>query len=87
MADPGEFVDSLKISLWIIWASYSILGGITVLIYQQAGKVSPNVMEDLRGGEAAQEPLRCVHPWHTFSVRFASFTASGRAKRGTRARA
>lgn len=58
MADPGEFVDSLKTSLWIIWVAYAVLGGITVVIYQQHGEVSANVMSDLKGGEAAQEPLK-----------------------------
>lgn len=58
MEDPGEFVGALKLSLWIIWAAYASLGGITVLIYQQAGNVSANIMEDLKGGDAAQEPLR-----------------------------
>lgn len=57
MADTNEFVDSLKTSLWIIWVSYSILGGIALLIYQQAGAVSDNIMEELPGGTAAEEPL------------------------------
>lgn len=58
MANTDEFVPALKTSLWIIWTSYVFLGGLAVLIYQQAGPVSDNVMEDLNGGEAAQEPLR-----------------------------
>lgn len=61
MANTDEFVPTLKTSLWIIWAAYAFLGGLTVLIYQQAGPVSDNVMEDLRGGEAAQEPLRYLN--------------------------
>lgn len=61
MANTDEFVPTLSTSLWIIWVAYALLGGLTVLIYQQAGPVSDNVMEDLRGGEAAQEPLRYLN--------------------------
>lgn len=58
MADTTEFVGALKTCMWIIWTSYSILGGIALLIYQQHGTVNDNIMEELPGGSAAEEPLR-----------------------------
>ena len=57
MAKTEEFVDSLKTSLWIIWASYSVLGGAALLIYQQKGPVRDNIMEELPKGSLAEEPL------------------------------
>lgn len=57
MADTEEFVGALKTSLWFIWFSYSVLGGIALLIYQQNGAVSDNIMEELPPGSAAEEPL------------------------------
>lgn len=57
MANTNEFVDSLKTSLWIIWASYSVLGGVALLIYQQKGPVGDNIMEELPDGSLAEEPV------------------------------
>ncbi|CAM9760635.1 unnamed protein product [Ectocarpus fasciculatus] len=52
-----EFIDALKTSLWIIWSSYSVLGGVALLIYQQNGPVSDNIMSQLPSDSPAQEPL------------------------------
>lgn len=57
MANTDEFTSALQISLWIIWGSYSVLGGAALLIYQQVGPVSDNIMAQLPSGSAAQEPL------------------------------
>lgn len=57
MADTNEFVGALSTSLWIIWVSYSFLGGVALLIYQQNGAVTDNIMEELPGNSAAEEPL------------------------------
>eukprot|EP00752_Nemacystus_decipiens_P016397 g14657.t1 len=57
MANPQEFTGALKTSLWIIWGSYSVLGGTALLIYQQRGPVSDNIMSQLPSDSAAQEPL------------------------------
>lgn len=37
--------------------SYSVLGGAALLVYQQQGPVSDNIMAELPSGSAAQEPL------------------------------
>ncbi|CAN0035383.1 unnamed protein product [Laminaria digitata] len=57
MVKTEEFVDSLKTSLWIIWASYSVLGGAALLIYQQEGPVSDNIMEEMPKDSLAEEPV------------------------------
>ncbi|CAM9995569.1 unnamed protein product [Ectocarpus sp. 4 AP-2014] len=57
MANTEEFIGALKTSLWIIWSSYSVLGGVALLIYQQHGPVSDNIMSQLPGDSPAQEPL------------------------------
>lgn len=57
MANTDHFIGALKTSLWIIWGSYSVLGGTALLIYQQAGPVSDNIMSQLPSSSAAQEPL------------------------------
>eukprot|EP00903_Cladosiphon_okamuranus_P009273 g8848.t1 len=57
MANPQEFTGALKTSLWTIWGSYSVLGGIALLIYQQEGPVPDNIMARLPSGSPAQEPL------------------------------
>lgn len=57
MADTSEFIDSLKTSLWVIWAGYSIFGGASLLVFQQHGPVGDNIMTQLPGHTAALEPL------------------------------
>lgn len=57
MENTDEFIPALKTSLWIIWGSYSVLGGTALLIYQQVGPVPDNIMARLPSGSAAQEPL------------------------------
>lgn len=57
MANTDEFIGALKTSLWIIWSSYSVLGGVALLIYQQDGPVSDNIMSQLPSDSPAQEPL------------------------------
>lgn len=57
MANTDDFIGALKISLWAIWGSYSVLGGVALLIYQQAGPVSDNIMAQLPAASVVQEPL------------------------------
>lgn len=57
MAHTEHFIGALKTSLWFIWGSYSVLGGTALLIYQQQGPVSDNIMAQLPHASAAQEPL------------------------------
>lgn len=57
MANTFEFVPALKTSLWTIWISYSVLGGLALLIFQQNGPVPDNIMKELPESSPAQEPL------------------------------